>query len=761
MSALKEYAIWYASFGWPIFPCKQLGKEPDCLHGCRDGTTDLDKIESWWNQNPNRNIGLLCGDMGNVYVIDVDVRPEDGVNGFRDLREFPSLPDTCVQSTPRRGVHALYSRGILSSDTIRNKNKFRPGLDIRANGYYIVLSPSTVAGGNEYAWKQGRAPWEMGLAAFPDFMRPEANVPMSIQIPATIQAIHLEGNLKRASKYLAQIDAAVQGNCGHNKLLWAAQCMIYGFLLSDEEAFNILALEYNPRCNPPWNMSSGKDHKDFCRKIIEARKNPPRHPKGWLLAASAEDDYEEASPRLKASIKSLLETVKKDSTTNSSVVEYKASSPVTLKGIEYAFSHPTKDEFEFVTSPFGYLGKFCSWANEISVRSQPILTLGGTLAFFGALFGRKVKDELDFRTNIYCMGIGQSSAGKQHIQNCIRKVIDEVGCDQLLGACDFASDIAIENTLAKRSSVVFLLDEIGHILMHLKSSPTSCTDKIISTLMRIWSSAQNSYTPKAYADSDDEVKVIQPCMSIYGTSTHGRFIEGISPSELDDGWLSRCLVFHTDTFPFKNRVYKKSMPPDDICEFVNAWSNRKIEPKDKATIKAWQKHTGDKCTKANPTQIEIKATSEAEKILVEFDLFSRTIGIESPKVKCLWAKAEENARKLSLTLAASVNYDNPIIDGACADYGCKLTSYLLRDFGSNIVGQLSSNPQEEKKNRIWSLINKKGRVGCNKKQLAESSGWSSRKERIDLLEDLREAGRIATKLVNGVETHWTSEYYLN
>ncbi|KKK97718.1 hypothetical protein LCGC14_2649950, partial [marine sediment metagenome] len=379
-----------------------------------------------------------------IHVIDIDVRPEDGINGFDSLREFPALPDTCAQGTPRIGVHALYSRANHpNGKKICNKNHFRPGIDIRSDGYYIVLSPSLVTGGKRYTWKPSRSPWEVELATFPDFMYPQIIIPEKVHAILPIQSVHLEDRLKRASRYLTKIDAAIQGNCGHNKLLWAAQCMVHGFLLSDEEAYNMLALEYNPRCNPPWIMSNGRDHKDFCRKIHEARKNPPRHPKGWLLAA--ESECEEASPQLKASIKSLLGTTEKKEVVNTTVTTYKAPTSAIVKNIPYARVRPIKKEYNFVVNPFGFLGKFCSWVNANSMRSQPILTLGGSLAFFGVLFGRKVKDRTGIRTNVYCMGIGKSSAGKQHIQDCTRNIIDVVCCHHLLGGTEFASDTSIEN----------------------------------------------------------------------------------------------------------------------------------------------------------------------------------------------------------------------------------------------------------------------------------------------------------------------------
>ena len=746
MIALKDFAIWYANLGWPVFPCAPGRKGPATTHGVKDATTDPARIEKWWATNPNYNIGFACGGKHGIYAIDVDV--DDKVNGLETLKQFPAPPMTLCQHTPRGGLHFLYR----TNNPPPNKNSAWPGIDIRGSGYYVLLAPSIHPNGKQYTWALGCAPWQIAPHEYPDFLRPAPKpTPPPLPMAPVEMPVTRGDRLRRASAYLAKVDAAVQGSCGHNKLLWAAQCMISGFLFSDEEAFNILALEFNPRCEPPWDMSNGRDHKDFCRKIHEARKNPPRHPRGWLLASSAEDDFQEASPRLKASIKSLIGTIKEK--------EF-VSAPSIIKGVTYACSQPSAEEFEFVTNPFGFLGKFCSWVNSSSRRSQPILALGGTLAFFGALFGRKVKDVSGARTNVYCMGIGESSSGKQHVQDCVRKVVEEVGCHKLLGACGFASDTAIENTLARQSSVVFMLDEIGHILMNLKSKPTACTEKIIETLMRVWSSAQSSYTPKAYADDETEKRIVQPCLSIYGTSTQDRFVEGISTSELNDGWLSRCFVFHTDTFPLKNTKYFEPSPSAAICDFVSAWAERKIEPVDKGAVESWQRHRGDDCVKAPPTQIFVPTTNEANEILNNFDLLSREVGKETPLVRCLWAKAEENARKIALNIATSTNYDNPEIDLACADYGIKLSAYLLRSFGYNMAGQISSNPYEEKKNKLWSIIKKRGTIGCTRLQLARSAGWANKRERSDMLEDLHDSGRIFLKPIDGDIAYWVSEHYL-
>ena len=59
---LALWASWYASQGWPLFPCH--GKRPVTRHGLHDATTDLAAIQSWWRQWPDCNIGLaLHGDL--------------------------------------------------------------------------------------------------------------------------------------------------------------------------------------------------------------------------------------------------------------------------------------------------------------------------------------------------------------------------------------------------------------------------------------------------------------------------------------------------------------------------------------------------------------------------------------------------------------------------------------------------------------------------------------------------------------------------
>lgn len=291
MKSMIDAALSYAARGWRVFPCSPGTKIPfKDTNGVKDATTDEEQIREWWTRWPKANIALACGPGSGVYVVDVDHDPEAGENGWEDLKTFPDLPKTVSQDTPRGGAHFLFK----SSNPPSNKNKFRKGIDIRADGYYIMLSPSIHPNGKAYAWAPGLGPDEVELAEFPDFMRPvrkisppwirqkpeEAPKQAAPRPPVPVGATPITA---RARLYLAECEPAIQGMDGHSKLLWAARAMVVGFEMGEAEAISLLWADFNPRCVPPWDSGSPSERRDFERKVSEASKTPGHKPRGWLL----------------------------------------------------------------------------------------------------------------------------------------------------------------------------------------------------------------------------------------------------------------------------------------------------------------------------------------------------------------------------------------------------------------------------------------------------------------------------------------------
>ena len=133
------------------------------------------------------------------------------------------------------------------------------------------------------------------LTNFPEALLPIKRTPVVSQPVANSAPLTQGDNVtERATAYLRECAPANQGQGGHNSLFWAATAMIHGFNLSENQAYDLLAREYNPRCNPPWELSDSKDYKDFRRKVSEAVKKPCNKPRGWLLQDVTESIYSQA-----------------------------------------------------------------------------------------------------------------------------------------------------------------------------------------------------------------------------------------------------------------------------------------------------------------------------------------------------------------------------------------------------------------------------------------------------------------------------------
>jgi hypothetical protein len=51
-------ALYYATLGYPIFPCVPTKKKPLTANGWKDATVDAAHIRNWYTKTSTANIGL-------------------------------------------------------------------------------------------------------------------------------------------------------------------------------------------------------------------------------------------------------------------------------------------------------------------------------------------------------------------------------------------------------------------------------------------------------------------------------------------------------------------------------------------------------------------------------------------------------------------------------------------------------------------------------------------------------------------------------
>jgi hypothetical protein len=170
-------ALAYARRGWAVHPIRPRDKRPLLAGWPHQATADPKTIQAWWARWPQANIGLACGPSG-LTVVDLDVKGGAGGPASWD-RLLADLgmrhPPTPASRTPSGGRHLFFAAPEPAPGN--SAGRLGPGIDTRGEGGYVLLPPSTLAGGGAYTWEvapgeQDPPPLPAALAGL--LARPEA-----------------------------------------------------------------------------------------------------------------------------------------------------------------------------------------------------------------------------------------------------------------------------------------------------------------------------------------------------------------------------------------------------------------------------------------------------------------------------------------------------------------------------------------------------------------------------------------------------------
>jgi len=160
---LKTWAHAYIDVGWNIFPLQARSKVPH--HKLLSDTgfvkkndpgaswaplqafrVSHDLVDRWWGLDPEANIGLVCGKISNVTVIDIDIKEMTDLPDFKDAEtiRLTICEPTLTSITGSGGLH-LFTR--YDPDIKNSCKRVHPQIDIKNDGGYIVLPPSVYEDG--------------------------------------------------------------------------------------------------------------------------------------------------------------------------------------------------------------------------------------------------------------------------------------------------------------------------------------------------------------------------------------------------------------------------------------------------------------------------------------------------------------------------------------------------------------------------------------------------------------------------------------
>lgn len=254
LESLLDYALYYVSKGWAVFPLSPRSKVPLWgSNGLLDATTDAEKVEAWWKENPEYNIGIATGEKSGFVVIDVDPRNGGNETLYEKVIEHGSLPDTLQFRTGGGGRHFLFR---YPGYKVKSTNIFA-GLDSKGDGGYIVAPPSVHESGRIYE----TVTLDSELADMPDWWAQKVKAPSEKKgvrkvIPSSFSK----------EKYL---NGDMINKGGRDEYLFTSACKMRAEGLEQDEIYTVLSEVNTIRCSPPLK------EKDILRISKSASKYEP------------------------------------------------------------------------------------------------------------------------------------------------------------------------------------------------------------------------------------------------------------------------------------------------------------------------------------------------------------------------------------------------------------------------------------------------------------------------------------------------------
>jgi hypothetical protein len=381
----------------------------------------------------------------------------------------------------------------------------------------------------------------------------------------------------------------------------------------------------------------------------------------------------------------------------------------------------------------GLIGQVCDWINATALRPQPILTLFAVLTAFAALFGNRYSVKpFGTRLNIYVCGIAPTGTGKDQARKCLTILFEAGGAGGHIMGSDVTSDAAILKALEGNPSLVCLMDEIGLLLQALSGfNVASHRTGIVSMLMKLYSSSGSVFKGTEYADRKRQrVDIINPCQSVYGTSTKESLLDAYSGADAKSGNVNRWMIIEGDQNPetsslnFDNPI-TLDPPKNLVDEISNIVANR---------------------TLSEFGHIEISVTEDAQPLLDQIWQVSQTKGP-------LWVRCFENTIKLAGIRAVAENLDQPCISLEHVEWARDLVLWSTETMVQDFERHVADSPYHRNMNRVLEIITNAGRDGLTLTELSKATSGVGARPRNEILDHLIESERVVMLVEEVPGTH--------
>lgn len=154
MQDLLKLVNEYSEHGWSILPVKPDEKRPYLQNWLQymNEKASLSVLNNWFTHLAGAGVGMVTGKISGIIVLDVENTCPMPIEEILKL-----YPTNMISQTGSGGYHLFYQYP-LNKGRVSNRVRLFDGIDLRADGGFIVLPPTIHPNGKKYEWKKKGMP---------------------------------------------------------------------------------------------------------------------------------------------------------------------------------------------------------------------------------------------------------------------------------------------------------------------------------------------------------------------------------------------------------------------------------------------------------------------------------------------------------------------------------------------------------------------------------------------------------------------------
>lgn len=310
MDCSLESALELARRGFYVVPIPKNKKKPVIKNWIECAANDPEKIKELWKTPPetkfpmqrpfNIGISMKTFNGGEHYLMALDVDMKNGNNGFAELLKWELeekfLPITYSQKTPTNGGHYILRTKIPLRNSVCS---LAPGIDVRGVVGQVLGAGSVIDGKPYTITKDVEPAWA------PDWLVNLCNQIKAKEPPiSSVISLDRERAVRTASYYLEnEAEVAIQG-AGGATTTYRVAATLKDFGLSEEDAFDLMAGDWNDACIPPWPL-------DELKNQVECAYRYGLRARGSLAPEASFDKIEQPPPAVQPPDTTFVEELNK------------------------------------------------------------------------------------------------------------------------------------------------------------------------------------------------------------------------------------------------------------------------------------------------------------------------------------------------------------------------------------------------------------------------------------------------------------------